>query len=91
MPRTLQEILDQCEELAERFERHEPDPSKWKDATALRHLRRAFEASAEAELAVAEAVERARADGHSWQSIGIMVCTSGEAARQRYGQPVPKR
>lgn len=91
MPRTLQEILDRCEELADFCERYDIDYSKMKDAAALGEVRRAFEASAEAELAVADAVARARADGHSWQSIGIMVCTSGEAARQRYGKPVPKR
>ena len=37
------------------------------------------------------AVSVARADGHSWAAIGTMVGTSGEAARQRYGRPVPKR
>ena len=91
MPRTLQEILDRSEELADYFENLDVDYSTWKDATALREVRRAFEASADADLALAEAVARARADGHSWQLIGVMVCTSGEAARQRYGKPVPKR
>ena len=91
MPRTLQEILDRCEELADFCENYELDYSTMKDATALGVVRDSFEASADADLALAEAVDRARADGHSWQSIGIMVGTSGEAARQRYGAPVPKR
>jgi hypothetical protein len=30
----------------------------------------------------------ARHNGHSWASIGAMVGTSGEAARQRFGQSV---
>ena len=33
----------------------------------------------------------AKAEGHSWAAIGAMVGTSGEAARQRYGQPSPHR
>jgi hypothetical protein len=50
----------------------------------------AFQARADAERRLAEAVEVARDDGHSWSSIGAMVGTSGEAARQRYGQRIPK-
>lgn len=84
MPRTAEEIIHQAEELAARFEDHEPDASDIKDASALRGLRQAFLAKAEAEQRVTDAVRRARADGHSWASIGAMVGTSGEAARQRY-------
>ena len=91
MPRTLQEFLENAEELAERFERHEPDPSRIIDSTNLRAVRHAFLERVDAERRIAEAIERARADGISWSAIGAMVCTSGEAARQRYGKPVPKR
>jgi hypothetical protein len=90
MPRTVDEIINQAEELAARFEGHEPDADEVRDASALRALRHAFLARAEAEQRVTEAVEKARADGHSWASIGAMVGTSGEAARQRYGQRFPK-
>ena len=90
MPRTAEEIIHQAEELATRFEDHEPDPDDIKDASALRELRHAFLARAEAEQRVTDSVRRARADGHSWASIGAMVGTSGEAARQRYGQTSPK-
>jgi hypothetical protein len=86
MPRTVDEIINQAEELAARFEDHEPDPDAIRDASALREVRDAFLARAEAEQRVIAAVEKARADGHSWASIGVMVGTSGEAARQRYGQ-----
>jgi hypothetical protein len=86
MPRTVDEIINQAEELAARFEDHEPDADDVRDASALRELRRAFLARAEAEQRVAEAVVKARADRHSWASIGAMLGTSGEAARQRYGQ-----
>lgn len=86
MPRTAQEILDQADELAARFEDHEPKPGDGLDATALRELRLAFASRADAEAQLGAAVETARQAGHSWASIGAMVGTSGEAARQRYGQ-----
>lgn len=86
MPRTVDEIINQAEELAARFEDHEPDSGDIRDASALRELRHAFLARAEAERRVTDAVRRARSDGHSWASIGAMVGTSGEAARQRYGR-----
>lgn len=90
MPRTAEEIIHQAEELAARFEDHEPDPGDIRDASTLRELRQAFHARAEAERRVTDAVQEARADGHSWASIGAMLGTSGEAARQRYGQTARK-
>lgn len=86
MPRTAQEIIDHADELASRFERAEPDDLR--DATALRVVRDAFLARAEAERELGDAVVRARHERHSWAAIGAMVGTSGEAARQRYGQAV---
>jgi len=90
MPRTADEIINQAEELAARFEDHEPDTEDIKDASALRELRRAFVARADAEQRITDAVGRARAYGHSWATIGAMVGTSGEAARQRYGYGTAK-
>jgi hypothetical protein len=90
MPRTVAEILDQADELAARFEAHEPDVNAIVDAAALRAVRRAFQARADAERQLADAVSVARAEGHSWAAIGAMVGTSGEAARQRYGRPVKR-
>jgi hypothetical protein len=88
MPRSLKEILDQADDLAGRFERHDNmEPSDVKDAAALRAVREAFQARAGAEARLADAVSVARAEGHSWAAVGAMVGTSGEAARQRYGQP----
>ena len=91
MPRTTQEILDQAEELAARFESHDPNEADVQDATSLRAVRLAFQSRADAERRLADAVSVARADGHSWAAIGAMLGTSGEAARQRYGQPATKR
>lgn len=85
MPRTMSEILEQADELARRFEEHEPNPDDVRDARSLREVAKAFRAKARAEVDLADAVSVARAEGHSWTSIGIMLGTSGEAARQRYG------
>jgi predicted phage gp36 major capsid-like protein len=87
MPRTVQEILDHADALAARFEQHEPGDDV-RDASALGAVRGAFLGRAEAERNLADAVVQARHAGHSWASIGAMVGTSGEAARQRYGQSV---
>jgi len=91
MPRSVQEILDQADELAARFEDHEPEHGAGVGAEALRRLRMAFRNRASAEKQLAEAVAFARVEGHSWASIGAMVGTSGEAARQRYGQRVAQK
>ena len=90
MPRTVQEILDRADELAARFESYEPEDGAGLDATTLRALRAAFQQRAAADRQLGDAVTAARADGHSWASIGAMIGTSGEAARQRYGQRIPQ-
>lgn len=87
MPRSMQEILDHADELAAKFEQADPDPADGKDATELRELRAAVLIRAEADRTLNEAVTRARGAGHSWASIGAMLGTSGEAARQRFGAP----
>jgi len=91
MPRSLEQILAHADELAERFERHESDPSEIRDAAPLRAVRQAVLDRAHAESEVAACVSRARAEGHSWQAIGAVLGTSGEAARQRYGRPTRAR
>ncbi len=35
MPRSLQEILDHADELADRFEAHDPDPERIHDAQSV--------------------------------------------------------
>lgn len=87
MPRSVKEIIEQAEELAQRFERFDPHPVDRARARSLGAVHRAALARAQAEARLAEAVATARADGHSWAAIGSMLGTSGEAARQRYGGP----
>jgi len=86
MPRTLQEILDHAEALADRFEHDPPDAADMVDAATLHAVRDAALDRAKAEEGVATAVEAARAAGHTWPTIGAILGTSGEAARQRYRQ-----
>ena len=83
MPRTVEEILKHADELAKRFEDYEPSADG--DPQVFAALRGAVVARSDAERLIREAVEHARASGYSWASIGSIVGTSGEAARQRYG------
>ncbi len=84
MPRSLTEIIANANDLADRFERHDPDLGAVTDASALREVARSAARRAAADAAVLDAVTAARAEGHSWAAIGAMLGTSGEAARQRY-------
>jgi hypothetical protein len=85
MPRTTEEILARADELARRFEEHDPETGDVRDARALRDVAAAFARVADGERDLADAVSVARAEGHTWAAIGAMLGTSGEAARQRYG------
>jgi hypothetical protein len=88
MARNLEEILANAEDMAKRFETLElPRDARPLDGTPLRAVREAFEEFALAQKRLADRVVVAKAMGHSWASIGLMVGTSGEAARQRYGTP----
>jgi len=91
MPRSMKEIIDQADTLARRFEDHVPGASDLRSAGTLAQVREAFLGRAQAELDLLLAVEAARADGQSWSAIGVMLGTSGEAARQRYGAVLPRR
>ncbi|WP_340540147.1 hypothetical protein [Nocardioides sp. GXZ039] len=88
MPRTVEEILQHADELAARFESYEPDPSDELDAAAVTMLRAAVAERSEAERHLLDAVRAARDSGMPWSAIGTLVGTSGEAARQRYGNRV---
>lgn len=87
MPRSIQEILDHGDELAERFEEYEPEAG---DERVLEEylLERATIARARSERQIVEAVTAARSRGLSWQRIGDILGTSAQAAQQRYGAAV---
>lgn len=84
MPRTLQEMLDHADELADEAERYEPAEGDIRDAAALRALSQTVLALAQLNRVLADQVAAARRGGHSWAAIATMLGTSGEAARQRY-------
>jgi hypothetical protein len=87
MPRSIQDILDHADQLAERFENLDPD-----DAVEIPVeeylLRRAVIARARSEQQLLDAVAKARSAGVSWQKIGTLLGTSAQAAQQRYSAAV---
>lgn len=87
MPRSIQEILDQADELAKNFEDYEPGED---DEVPVEEylLRRAALARARSEREVVNAVTVARSSGISWNKIGEILGTSAQAAQQRYGTVV---
>lgn len=87
MPRSIQEILDHADELAKRFEDYEPDPADERPVEEYL-LERAALARARSERQIVDAVTAARSKGVSWQRIGELLGTSGQAAQQRYGAVV---
>lgn len=88
MPRSMQEIIESADTLADRFESYDPKPEDRRDPAVVQALRAAVAARAAAERDLVEAVSTARAAKFSWAVIGILLGTSGEAARQKYGQLV---
>jgi hypothetical protein len=89
MPRTVQDILDHADELANRFEDYTPNEHDERDPEAFKALRDAVLSRSDAERSINTAVDNARAHGYSWALIGSLLGTSGEAARQRYSTKQP--
>ena len=87
MPRSIDDLVAQADELADEFERYEPREDDRGEPT-LMALRRAAYRRALIERDVIEMVRQAREAGASWAKIGKELGTSGEAARQRYGDRV---
>ena len=88
MPRSVDEILQYADELAERFENYEPNPADELDPGAVTLLRAAIQERSDAERHLIDAIRAARESGMSWSAIGTFVGTSGEAARQKYSDKV---
>lgn len=87
MPRSIQDILDQADELAKRFEDNEPGEG---DQVPVEEylLRRAALTRARIEREVVDAVRAARSAGIPWSKIGDILGTSAQAAQQRYSAVV---
>lgn len=87
MPRSIDDLATQADELADEFEGYEPSEDA-RGEPALLALRRAAYRRALVERDLVERVRQARQAGASWSKIGSELGTSGEAARQRYGDKV---
>lgn len=87
MPRSIQDILDHADELAQRFERYESGEGDERSVEEYL-LHRAALNRARSEREVVVAVVRARAEGVSWKRVGEILGTSAQAAQQRYGDVV---
>lgn len=61
------------------------------DKDKLGPLRASIDVQAQATALVGLAVERARADGVSWQAIGDVLGVTRQAAFQRFGKPIDPR
>src|SRR5664279_4616505 len=86
MPKTLQEIIDHADDMSAAFDHYQPDPATLRDPAPMLRARTAVQARAQAEADVAAAVTSMRSAGYSWAAIGMVVGTTGEAARQRYSE-----
>jgi len=87
MPRSIQEILDHADQLAERFENYDPSPGDERPVEEY-VLERAALARARSERDIVDAVAAARSKGVAWQRIGELLGTSAQAAQQRYGNVI---
>ena len=87
MPRSIQDILDHADELAERFENYEPEPNDERPVEEYL-LERAALARARSERQIVDAITAARIKQVSWTRIGELLGTSAQAAQQRYGNVI---
>jgi hypothetical protein len=76
--------LAHADELADQFEAYEPSLGDALDPVHILDLRSAVQLRADGERALLEAVRAAKRAGYSWAAIGMIIGTTGEAARQRY-------
>uniref|UniRef100_UPI003F4990D8 hypothetical protein n=1 Tax=Nocardia suismassiliense TaxID=2077092 RepID=UPI003F4990D8 len=88
MPRSLEEILAHADELADRFE-NDFKPTTVVETDALEGLGKSVIELSNAQRNVRFWVELAKQQGKSWAAIGAVLGTTGEAARQRYGDGTP--
>lgn len=87
MPRSIDELVAQADDLADEFEAYEPSAED-RGEPPLIALRRAAYRRALLERDLLSLVRRARRDGASWAQVGKELGTSGEAARQRYADKI---
>lgn len=87
MPRSLDDLIAQADDLADEFENYEPHEDDRGEPT-LMAIRRTAYRRALIEQELVEKVREARDAGASWSRIGEELGTTGEAARQRYADRI---
>lgn len=88
MTSAVDRMLSHSKELAVWFKNYEPTNDQKSDPMAVAELCGAVFQRADAEQQLISAIKRGREAGFSWQKIGKLVGTTGEAARQRYASKV---
>jgi hypothetical protein len=91
MPKSVQEVINNLDNYLEMIDQFAPSPENEVDAETFRQLREAALERIDLEKRIATLVNQARGNNFSWNFIGIILGTSGEAARQRYGALVKKK
>lgn len=88
--RSVEEVLSQADELTAWFEN--VDRSELEEAPVAECLlKRAARNRALCEREIADAVERARADGATWHRIGEILGVDEQEARETYGSGEAQR
>lgn len=81
---TTEQILANADKLAQKFEDYEPCDDDRRSAWSLRVVKLCVLQHADATRSLVLAVKQARADDHSWSSIGAMLGMSADAAKEQY-------
>lgn len=88
MRRSLADLIDSADKLADAFETYDPKPDDFgAPLSPLMAVKLAAFRRGQAERELANAIQRAREAHLSWRELGQAIGTSGEAARQRYSPP----
>ena len=85
MPKSVEDILANAENLSKRIRDFEPSKKDEKDVKVFKALQDAAMQRSLVEKNLVKQIKKARANGYSWSLIGSFLGTTGEAARQRYG------
>lgn len=86
LPKSVDEILAHASELSNKFESYEPTEAELAFARELARVQHAVINRAQAEALLCDEVLAAREAGAPWTSIGALLGTTGEAARQKFGK-----
>lgn len=89
MPRTRAQLEQAVADTEAWLDTLDPEAlsSPDSDGADLRAIAQALHAVAAVDLALADQVATARANGRTWTQIGTVLGVSKQAARERFGEP----